>query len=72
MGKENVCLRQQKKCLTVEFRSRYLEERDSRPITFTRKQWRELLYAFGRPLVPMWDESELYESVDEFLDGMEL
>ena len=46
--------------------------RDSQGIALTRAILRDMLYAFARPLVPHWDESELYESVDEFLDGMEL
>jgi len=71
MGKDNVCLRQPQKCLTVAFRSHYQEMRDNAEMTYTRRQLRELLYAFARPLVPLWDEKELYESVDEFLDGME-
>ena len=72
MGKENVCLRQQEKCLVVAFRSRYQEMRDNAETTLTRLQLRDLLYAFARPLVPLWDEKELYESVDKFLDGIEL
>lgn len=73
MGKVNTCKKAQDgPCLVLSFRSRYLEERDNAVISHTRKEWRELLYAFARPLVPLWDESELYESVDEFLDGMEL
>lgn len=74
MGKENCVLRKTegRKCLVVEFRSHYLEERDSRETTLSRRQWRELLYAFGRPLVPSWDEGELYEEVDRFLDGVEM
>ena len=52
--------------------SRYLEMRDSQETTFSRGDLRDLLYAYARPLVPLWDEKELYESVDEFLDGMEL
>lgn len=52
--------------------SHYLEMRNSQEISFSRGSVRELLYAYARPLVPMWDEKELYESVDEFLDGMEL
>jgi hypothetical protein len=61
-----------KDCIMLSFKSRYQEERDNRPTTFTRKQWRDLLYAFGRPLVPLWDETELYEAVDNFLDEMEM
>ena len=61
-----------KECLTISLKSRFVEERNNRKTTLTRKEWREMLYAFARPLVPLWDESELYESVDEFLDSMEL
>lgn len=61
-----------KECLTIAFRSRYLEERDNADVTFTRKQWRDLFYAFARPLVPLWDEKELYEAIDAFMDEMEL
>ena len=63
-------MKQGESCLVLSFRSHYLEERDNAEITHTRKEWRELLYAFARPLVPLWDEKELYESVDEFLDGI--
>ena len=74
MGKDNYALKKTERpeCLTIEFRSHYLEQRDSRETTLTRKQWRELLYAFGRPLVPSWGEGELYEAVDNFLDGVEI
>lgn len=66
MGKEG------SKCIIIPFESHYLKERASRETTLTRAEWRELLYAFGRPLVPLWDEQELYEAVDEFLDKTEL
>lgn len=71
MGKEKAPMNQDKNCHVLSFRSHYLEERDNAEISHTRNEWRELLYAFARPLVPLWDEQELYESVDEFLDGME-
>ena len=58
--------------MVVQFKSHYQQLRESRKITLTRLQWRDLLYAFGRPLVPLWDESELYEAVDEFLDTTDL
>ena len=69
---QRVAKRQQKECLIVDMQSHYLEMRNSQEISFSRGSVRELLYAYARPLVPMWDEKELYESVDEFLDGMEL
>jgi len=71
MGKDENLTGQGKSCLILPMRSRYQEERDNTVIAHTRTEWRELLYAFARPLVPLWDEQELYESVDEFLDGME-
>jgi len=64
--------RRQKECLVVDLQSHYRQMRDSQGIALTRAILRDMLYAFARPLVPHWDESELYESVDEFLDGMEL
>ena len=66
-----VVKRQQKQCLIIDMKSHYLEMRDSQEFTFTRADLRELLYAYARPIVPHWDEKELYESVDEFLDGIE-
>lgn len=61
-----------KECIVVQFKSHYQEMKESRETTLTRLQWREMLYAFGRPLVPLWDEAELYEEVDKFLDSTEL
>lgn len=61
-----------KECLTISLQSRFVEERNNRETTLTRKEWRDVLYAFARPLVPLWDESELYEAVDNFLDSTEL
>ena len=61
-----------KECLSLQLHSHYQDLRDSRQVTYTRAQMRDMLYAFGRPLVPLWADEELYESVDEFLDSIEL